>query len=202
MNKIRKKITSLTCLLALIAVFFSCQGNDNAISPGDAALSVIFNRKSVRNYTSKPVNKDDILTLIKAGMAAPTAKNIQPWEFIVIDSRTALDSLATLGLPGSRVILEQAPLAIVVCGDTTISTRWNLDCSAATENILLAAEALNLGAVWLAAYPWRDRIDRVVKVNGIPPHILPLAVVAIGHPKGEFKPKDKYKEHKIHYNKW
>jgi nitroreductase len=192
----------LTGLIVIVTAFVSCQGSEQAISPGDAALSVIFNRKSVRSYTAEPVRKEDVHTLLKAGMSAPTAKNIQPWAFIVIDRRTALDSLATLGLPGSRVTLEQAPLAIVVCGDTVSSSRWSLDCSAATENILLAAEALDLGAVWLAVFPWRDRIAGVVKTTGIPPHVLPLAVVAIGHPKGEFSPKDKYKKYKIHHNKW
>lgn len=166
------------------------------------ALSVIFNRKSVRAFTSQPVTPEEIQTLLKAGFSAPTAKNIQPWEFIVLNSRSAIDSLAAKGLPGSRIILEQAPLAIVICGDTVASTRWSLDCSAATENILLAAEALDLGAVWLAVYPWRSRVERMVSTCGTPPHVLPLAVVAVGRPKGEHSPKNKYKAEKIHWNKW
>jgi nitroreductase len=199
----KKTKNSLFISLLLFTAFLSgCGDNKDAVSAKDAALSVIYNRKSVRSYTTQPISPEDIQTLLKAGMSAPTAKNIQPWEFIVIDDRAALDLLATEGLPGCKAILKQAPLAIVVCGDTVSSSRWSLDCSAATENILLAAEALDLGAVWLAAYPWRDRIDRVINVTGIPPHVLPLAVVAVGHPQGEFIPKDKYKESKIHWNKW
>ena len=193
----------IALLLFVSAAAFSCNSRPNnvAVSAKDA-LSVIFNRKSVRSFTSQPVTPEEVQTLLKAGFSAPTAKNIQPWEFIVFNSRSAIDSLATEGLPGSRIILEQAPLAIVICGDTVASTRWSLDCSAATENMLLAAEALGLGAVWLAVYPWRSRVERVVNVCGTPPHVLPLAVVTVGRPRGEHSPKNKYKAEKIHWNKW
>jgi nitroreductase len=192
-----------TLLLFVSVAAFSC-GNSprNADVSTNDALSVIFNRKSVRAFTSQPVTPEEIQTLLKAGFSAPTGRNIQPWEFIVFNRRSAIDSLATEGLPGSKNILEQAALAIVICGDTAASNLWSLDCSAATENILLAAEALGLGAVWLAVYPVQDRIEPVVKVCGTPPHVLPLAVVAVGHPKGEHLPKDKYKTEKIHWNKW
>jgi nitroreductase len=194
---------SIALLLSVSAIAFSCSNSPRNVDvTAKDALSVIFNRKSVRTFTSQPVTPEEIQTLLKAGFSAPTAKNIQPWEFIVFNSRSAIDSLAAEGLPGTRVILEQAALAIVICGDTVASTRWSLDCSAATENILLAAEALGLGAVWLAVYPWRNRVERVVDVCGTPPHVLPLAVVAVGHPKGEHSPKNKYKEAKIHWNKW
>jgi nitroreductase len=193
---------SFSLLLFVTAVISGCGKGKESVSKQEAALSVIYNRTSIRNYTSQPVSPEDIQTLLKAAMSAPTAKNIQPWEFIVINDRKALDAFASEGLRGSREILKQAQLAIVVCGDTVSSTRWSLDCSAATENILLAATALDLGAVWLAAYPWPDRVARVITATGIPSHVLPLAVVAVGHPEGKFTPKEKYKESKIHWNKW
>ncbi|MDR2783984.1 MAG: nitroreductase family protein [Treponema sp.] len=192
----------LILMLSLIALTSCSQKEKEPASKKDAALSVIYNRKSVRSYTSQPVSEEDVQTLLKAGFSAPSAKDIRPWELIVLDNRAALDKLAEDGLKGSRVILHEAPLAIIVCGDTVKSTRWSLDCSAVTENILLAAEASGLGAVWLAVFPWRDRIERVVKTLDLPPNILPLAVVAVGHPKGEFTPKNKYDEKKIHWNKW
>ncbi|MDR1683720.1 MAG: nitroreductase family protein [Candidatus Symbiothrix sp.] len=189
-------------MLSVIAITSCLQKEGETVSKKDAALSVIYNRKSVRSYTSQAVSKKDVQTLLKAGFSAPSAKDIRPWELIVLDDRAVLDKFAEEGLRGSRIILHEAPLAIVICGDTVKSTRWSLDCSAVTENILLAAEASDLGAVWLAVFPWRDRIERVMKTLDLPPNILPLAVVAVGHPKGEFTPKDKYDEGKIHWNKW
>jgi nitroreductase len=200
----KKKIysSSIGLLFFAAAILSGCGNNTEAVSKKEAALSVIYNRKSVRSFTSQPLTGEEIQTLLKAGFSAPTAKDIRPWEFILLDRRTSIDSLANYGLTGSKAVLEQAALAIVICGDTVKSTRWSLDCSAATENILLAAEAIDLGAVWLAAYPWRDRINKVAKFLDLPPHILPLAVVAVGHPKGEFTAKNKYNENKIHRNKW
>lgn len=104
-------------------------------------------------------------------------------------------------LPTAKM-LSQAPMAIVVCGDTIRSSYWYLDCSAATENILLAAEAMELGGVWTAAYPYRDRMATVIKNTNMPAQVLPLAVIPIGYPMGNHSVKDKYDEKKIHMNKW
>ncbi|MDL2262748.1 nitroreductase family protein [Bacteroidales bacterium OttesenSCG-928-I21] len=164
------------------------------------ALSVIFNRKSVRNYTADPVSEENVQTLIKAGMSAPSGKDIRPWEFLIVDNRDVLNTLAE-ELPHAKM-LSHAPMAIIVCGDSARSSYWYLDCSAAAQNILLAAEALNLGAVWTAAYPYEDRMDAVAKNANLPPHVLPLCIIPVGHPNGEFMPKDKFDESKIHYDKW
>jgi nitroreductase len=171
------------------------------VSTKDAALTVINNRKSVRDFIpNKPVSKEDIEKIVRAGMAAPSGKDIRPWEIVVVDNREILDAMAGK-LPHAKM-LEQSPLAIVVCGDTSKSSYWYLDCSAVTENILLAIEALELGAVWTAAYPYEDRMNVVIENINLPEHILPLCVIPMGYPKGEQTVKDKYDETKIHYNKW
>jgi nitroreductase len=129
--------------------------------------------------------------------------NVQPWHFIVVNTREMLDRLAK-EIPNR--MLETAPLAIVVCGETMLgegrpNPNWKLDASAATENLLLAAEAMGLGAVWTAA-DYDARADAVIEVLGIPSNARPLCVVPIGFPAGNDQPKDKWKPERIHYNKW
>ena len=143
------------------------------------------------------VEKEKIEVLLKAGMAAPSGKDVRPWELIVIDDREVLDSMAAV-LPYAKM-LKEAPMAIVVCGDTTKSSYWYLDCSAAAQNILLAAESLGLGAVWTAAYPYEDRMEVVRKYIALPENILPLCVIPFGYPAVQQQPKQKYDEKKIHY---
>lgn len=155
----------LVVVLAIVILKTSCmedQKQDEATLKSKAVLENISERKSVRKYLSKSVEEDKIDAMLKAGMAAPSGMDRRPWEFVVVTDRVALDSMAAK-LPYAKM-LTSVPLAIVVCGDTTLSSYWYLDCSAATQNILLAAEALGLGAVWTAAYPYEDRID-VVRQN-------------------------------------
>ena len=170
------------------------------------ALDVIMTRASVRSYTDQPVEKDKVEKMLKAAMAAPTARNQQPWAFIVVDSREILDELAET-LPHAKMA-AQAPLAIVACGDLTKSLSgiaqeyWVQDVSAAIENLLLAAHAMELGAVWTGVYPIPERVNDVVQVLSLPEHIIPLAVIPIGYPAGEVQPKDKWKPENVRYNKW
>ncbi len=193
-------------LVGLISIcsitFMSCsQKNEKQITKKEAALSAIYNRKSVRSFIKdRPVSDEDVQALIKAGMSAPSGKDTRPWEFVIINDRAILDKMAE-ELPTTKM-LSQAPMAIVVCGDTIRSSYWYLDCSAATENILLAAEAMELGGVWTAAYPYRDRMATVIKHTNMPAQVLPLAVIPIGYPMGNHSVKDKYDEKKIHMNKW
>ena len=181
----------------------SCAGSgDNA---AEAALANIHARKSVRSYTSEPVAPEQVEILLKAAMAAPTAMNVQPWSFVVLDSREALDALSD-ALPYAKM-LKGAPLAIIVCGETlwmggTENPFWSQDCSAATQNLLLAAEAIGLGAVWTAAYPDEMRCAAISEAIGLPSTVKPLCVIPIGHPAGEDQPKDKWKPENIHYGKW
>lgn len=169
------------------------------------ALQVIFQRKSVRHFTGEKVSKEQIDLLLKAGMSAPSAVNMQPWEFIVITKDEILQVLAD-NLPYAKM-LDKAGIAIVVCAIPALAHRQLkdyaiIDCSCASQNILLAAEALGLGGVWTAVYPNVDRIDFVRKTLRIPKDVIPLNVLAIGYPTGEDFPKDKYKPEKIHYEVW
>ena len=171
----------------------------------EAVLENIHNRKSVREYTSEPVSEEHIETMLRAAMAAPTAVNFQPWRFVVLNNKEDLNKLSEK-LPYAKM-LAQAPLAIVVCGETlwmggNENPFWSQDCSAATQNLLLAAEALGLGAVWTAAYPDEQRCAAIKEALGMPETVEPLCVIPIGHPAGENKPKDKWKPENIHYGRW
>lgn len=160
-------------------------------------LEVIHSRKSVRHFTNQAVSKEQIETLLKAGMAAPTAVNRQPWVFYVVTLRESLDTLSA-HLPYAKM-LTQAQAAIVVCGDMEKAGNlkdkgyWIQDCAAATENILLAAESMGLGAVWTASYPYDDRTKAVIKELNLPETHIPLNVIPIGYPTGEDLPKNKWK---------
>ena len=192
----------LTALVGMLTVA-SCQRTTGDVSSSDTAavLQNILQRKSVRSYRSDmPVEKEKGENLLRAGMAAPSGKDKRPWEFIVVDERELLDSLAA-HLPYAKM-LTQARNAIIVCGDSVKSSYWYLDCSAAAQNILLAAESLGLGAVWTAAYPYEDRMQVVRKYTGLPENILPLCVIPFGYPATKENPKQKFDEKKIHYNQY
>lgn len=169
-------------------------------------LETIHNRKSVRHFTDEPVSKDLLLELLKAAMAAPSARNLQPWSFICITNRNMLDQLAN-GLPYAKMLFR-AKAAIVVCGIPDRSGQdspegyWVQDCSAASQNILLAAEALGLGAVWTGVYPRPERVSIVREILGIPEKIFPLNVLPIGYPEGIDRPKDKFHSENIIWESW
>ena len=169
-------------------------------------LKTIFSRKSVRTFKSEPVQKDKLELLIRAGMAAPTAVDKRPWEFIVVTDRTVLKQLAD-ALPFAKMA-DKAAAAIIVGGDVRKqwggmdSDYWIMDCSAATENILLAAESMGLGAVWTAVYPEESRIRTARQILGLPPHIVPLNAIPLGVPAGRDKPKDKYDPKQVHWDRW
>lgn len=172
----------------------------------DAAIKNIMTRTSVRKYTNEAVSKADIETMLRAGMAAPTAVNKQPWHFVVVTDREQLNALAAANR--GTGMAAKAPLAIVVCGDMqkTLSGIgqgfWVQDCSAATENILLAANAIGLGGVWTGLYPNEERANAVRDVVKAPEHIVPLCVIVIGHPADNPTPKDKWKPENVSYNKF
>lgn len=164
-------------------------------------IDAIFSRRSIRRYTAEPVGEEDIRALLEAAMAAPSASNRRPWHFIVVTDRQTLDGLAE-DHPYGKMLFE-APLCIAVCGDPTISRRfWVQDCSAATENLLLAAVALGLGAVWLGVYPSEGRVAAVRRALGIPEGIVPLNLVSIGHPAENKEPRTQYDEARVHRERW
>jgi nitroreductase len=169
-------------------------------------LENIHKRKSVRNFTGEPVTKACLLVLLKAGMAAPSARNRQPLGFVAVTERNILDALGA-GLPYTKMLFK-AGAAIIVCGDTTVDLQqgatdlWYQDAAASTQNILLAAEAMELGAVWSALYPYPDRENHTRKILKLPSQVIPFSVVPVGHPTGIDQPKDKFKAEKIHWETW
>lgn len=170
----------------------------------EVVLNNILKRTSVRSYLDKSIEDDKIEKLLRAGMAAPTAVNKQPWHFVVVTDKSLLQKLAKAN-PYAEMV-ARAPLAIVVCGDMTKALDgnarefWVQDCSAASENILLAATGLGLGAVWTGTYPSEERCAAVSEVLGLPETLIPLNTIVIGYPDGEVTPKDKWQESNISYN--
>lgn len=195
-------------LIALAALTFTAMtscSDSTENSKLDAVLENIHNRKSVRQFTSEPVSDEHIEIMLKAAMAAPTAVNYQPWRFVVVTEREELDAMADV-LPYAKM-LKQAPLAIVVCGETTWmggneNPYWQQDCAAATENLLLTVEALGLGAVWTGVYPNAELVNPLSEFLGLPGNVKPFCAIPIGHHDGTTQPKDKWKPENIHYGKW
>lgn len=196
----KKNFLFIVLACAYTALIFSCTSASSSKDAPNATLTNIFARKSVRSYQDKAVEKDKIDWMLRAGMAAPSGKDMRPWEFIVVDDRATLDSLAA-ALPYAKM-LAKTRQAIVVCGNLARSSYWYLDCSAAAQNLLLAAESLGLGAVWTAAYPYEERMEVVRQYTGLPRHVVPLCVIPFGYPATEDQPKQKFDETKIHYNRY
>jgi nitroreductase len=164
-------------------------------------IQTIFARRSIRKYTSEPVSEEHIQTLLEAAMAAPSASNRKPWQFVVVTDRGTLDALAEAHPHGK--MLFDAPLSVAVCGDLTEMERyWVQDCSAATENLLLAAVALELGAVWLGVYPRDERVAAVRRILALPDHITPLNLIAIGHPAEVKEPRTQFDADRVHREGW
>jgi len=165
------------------------------------AIETILARRSIRKYTAEPVSRNDVKAMLEAAMAAPSASNLKPWHFVVITDRQVLNELARVHPHGK--MLSEAPLCITVCGDTDISASfWVQDCSAASENLLLAATALGLGAVWLGVYPRQDRVNSIREVLKLPESIIPLNLISIGHPAEKKEPRTQYDEQRVHRQHW
>lgn len=169
-------------------------------------FDVMYTRHSVRQFTGEKVKREDLMEMLKAGMSAPSAVNVQPWAFVVVTERGTLDKLCE-ALPYAKM-LDKAGAAIIVCGipdkdDTYAKKYWVMDCSLASENILLAAHALGYGAVWTAAYADKERMKSVREILSIPENIIPLNVIPVGIPANkDEKSKDKFKDENIHWEKW
>jgi nitroreductase len=167
-------------------------------------FDTIFSRRSVRHFNADPVSEEHINLLLRAAMQAPSAANGQPWHFVVLDAREKLDAITRFH-PFAKA-LNEAPLAILVCGDARLETapgRWIQDCSAAAENLLLAAHAAGLGAVWLGIHPESDRIESIRELVDLPSGVHPLALIAVGHPRGDFPPSsERFRPERVHRNRW
>ena len=208
-----KNSTYLIILLALGLVFVSYKWvNSSSADPAtaapasDIALENIMTRSSVRSYSDRPVSAGQIDTLLRAAMAAPTAGNKQPWRFIVVDKRELLDSISANF--NSMTMAKDAQLAVIMCGEPAATFPgegegyWIQDVSAASENLLLAAHAMGLGAVWCGIYPISERVSKFSSLFTIPDNIVPMACICIGYPEGDPKPKDKWDPQNVRYNRW
>lgn len=165
------------------------------------ALQVLLARRSVRRYTDQPVSDDSVSQLLHAAMAAPSARNQQPWRFIVVRNSALLAAIAAAEPYGGMIVGAQ--VAIVVCADLDLVTSegfWVQDCAAATENLLLAAHTLGLGAVWVGTYPLEERVAGVRAAFGLPEHIVPFAVVPIGYPAERPAPADRFDPARVHFD--
>ncbi len=212
--RLRNLIYVMTASVA--AMFASCSSsadnetnaNDNSIeivTVADMVKENIMSRKSVRKFLDEPIPKDVLESVLKSGMAAPSAMNRQPWAIEVVNDKEILNGLSAM-LPYGR--LETAPVAIIVCGDMSKTLEgnardfWVVDCSMMAENILLAAHAHGLGAVFTDAWPTKERGDKVKEYLGMPENYEVLGVIPMGYPAENPEPKDKWNPDAIHYNVW
>ena len=167
-------------------------------------LETIFKRRSIRSYEDRPVEREKLIQLLRAGTAAPSACNNQPWEFVAVDEPAVMEQFHTRLEDGPY----NAPAAIVVCynpqvGQTQRCDRfWEQDCSAATENIHIAAVGLGLGTVWLGVHPIEETISIVKDIVKLPEHVTPLAVIYVGYPAEKKEPRTKYNESIIHWQEY
>jgi nitroreductase len=166
-------------------------------------LDAIAARRSIRKYTDRPVPDDVVSQLLKAAMAAPSAGNEQAWQFIVIRDRALLDAIPKFH-PYSAM-LKYASVAILVCGDLTLEKYkgyWVQDCAAATQNLLLAATTMGLGAVWTGVYPAEDRVAGMRKLLNLPEHVIPLSLVPVGYPAEQPAKADRFNPERVHKDRW
>jgi len=163
----------------------------------------IFERRSIRKYSNLSISDSDIENLLRAAMAAPSAGNQQPWEFILIKDKNIMSDITKIH-PYSQM-LKEAQLAIVVCADLDKEKHggyWVQDCSAATENILIEAQHLGLGSVWLGVYPREDRVEGIKEILNLPEKVIPLSIVSLGYPAEKKEPSYRYDKLRIHINEW
>lgn len=163
----------------------------------------IMSRRSIRRYTTEAVSDADVETVLRAAMAAPSAFNQQPWRFVVVrDAETRMRLSETSQYSG---MLAEAPVGIVICADSTavrVEGYWVLDCAAATENALLAAHSIGLGGVWLGVYNYPERVANVRGALGLPAHIEPVAMIALGHPEEHKPPAGRFNPEFVRHERW
>lgn len=194
-------IWSFASIMSVGAV--SCESNNQPKeTPINPTIDCIMSRKSVRKFDSRTVSAETIETILKAGMAAPSAMNKQPWKFVVVQDKQMLKTIAD-SMPNIRT--ATAPMAIIVCGDMSKTLDgvarefWVQDCSAATQNILLAAHSMGLGAVWNGLYPDLPRCKFISNLLQIDNRYIPLCVVPIGYPAENPEVKNKWKPENVIY---
>lgn len=214
-----KRILFFSAALLAALLVSSCGKKECAQTTAgvdNETIRTIMSRKSVRSFTDQPIPAEYMETMLKAAMAAPTGSNIQPWHFVVLADKSQYEKVFENNF--NMRIFNSAAAVVVFCADTTVtrvprdnpdaapvtrpSGTWRDDLGACTENFLLAAESLGLGAVWTAGYPYSERYASMKRELGIPDPILPYCAVAVGYPAGDEQPKDKWKPERIHYGRW
>jgi nitroreductase len=166
-------------------------------------LDAIHTRRSIRTYRDQPVPEELIQKLLAAAMQAPSARNQQPWQFVVIDDRAILAKIPKF-MPNAAMA-GNAPLAILVCGDLGLEQSegyWVVDCAAAVENMLLAAHALGLGAVWCGVYPRGQRMEGLRRLIGLPENVVAHSLVVVGYPAEQVQPENRYRPERVRRNRW
>jgi nitroreductase len=167
------------------------------------ALEALMTRRSIRHFTAQPVSGEYVEQILRGAMAAPSARNEQAWHFVVINDRQLLDAIPRYHQFAE--MLKEASLAIAVCGDMRHKAHeeyWQQNCAAATENLLLTAHALGLGAVWLGIYPKTEQVGPTKQLLNLPDGVIPLCIVAVGHPAEIKEHADRFDKTKIHWNGW
>jgi nitroreductase len=163
----------------------------------------VLSRRSIRRYTSEPVGDELVERLLRAAMAAPSAGNQQPWRFVVLRDRATME--AVTGVHPYAKMLLRAPVAVLVCGDPDAAAwpqYWEQDCAAATQNLLVEAELLGLGAVWLGVHPLAERVEGLRDLLGVPRPVVPFSLVALGRPAERKAPADRYDAARVHHERW
>jgi nitroreductase len=168
-------------------------------------LNFIFGRRSIRVYSPGEIDDAVVTQLLQAAMAAPSAMTKDPWRFVVVRSQTTLAAMAE-ALPGGKM-LSTATLAIAICGDLDAAFERQVsfmlqDCSAAVENLLLAAHALGLGACWVGVHPGENSVRRLKELFGLPPAVIPIAVVSLGHPGEDPGPRTRFNQEYVRFERW
>ena len=166
-------------------------------------LEAIHTRRSVRKYENKPISEDVVQKLLAAAMMAPSANNAQPWQFVVITERKLLDEIPNIN--PHAWMAGQAPLAILICGDLSLEVSpgyWPVDCAAAVQNLLLAAHALGLGAVWTGVYPRQERMDGLRRLLNLPEHVVAHTLIPLGYPAEHPVTEDRFRQERVRRNCW
>jgi nitroreductase len=204
------RFINVNIVIVLAAIMISCctKEEKNEVVQNNSSKStidVIHERTSIRSYTNQEVSREQLEILVRAGMAAPSAMNKQPWQFVVIDDK---ELLSAIGEISTSKMAKQAPAAILVCGDLEkagegwLQEYWIQDCSAAAENILLAITDLGLGGVWTSIYPAENRMEIITNLFQLPETIIPFCVIPLGYPTQNHEPKNKWNPENVHWNKW
>lgn len=209
-----KRMFLALAIVASALCISSCGGSDKGVN--NPSIRNIMNRKSVRSFKDQPIPQEKMEAMLKAAMAAPTGMNVQPWSFVIVTDKSNYDKIFEGNF--NLKIFKSAAAVVAICADTTFkwtpkegedrtpvtlpNSIWRDDMGACTENFLLAAESMGLGAVWTACYPYLDRMEPVRSALGLPLNVVPYSLVAVGYPDGENQPKDKWKPERIHYEMW